>query len=352
MKTAQIRPYFLLILLLGSAILSLLILRPFLITLILAVICSVVVYPLHNFLLRKTNNRRSLSAILTLCIVCLVLLIPLQFVGTRVFSEVQNVYISLTTAGSGGIQAPLQKVGSSLERFIPGANAYISSYSQNIDEYFQQFLKWSVGNLGGFFSGLSHFAIQLFIFFMAVYYLLVEGKQLREHVIHWSPLDDTDDTLLLRKVAASIKSVIWGSIGVAFIQAVCATIGFTIFGMPNAILWGFVTLFAALVPSAGTGLVFVPAVIYLFITDHTGGAIGLAIWGAVFVGTIDNFISPLLSGRGTKLNPLITLLSVFGGLSFFGFAGVFLGPIAVSFFFSLFAVYKASMGNKETGQIV
>ena len=63
-------------------------------------------------------------------------------------------------------------------------------------------------------------------------------------------------------------------------------------------------LFSALVPNVGTSLALIPAIIYLFLTDNTGNAIGLAIWEALAVGLIDNILSPNWSSAQTKLHPL------------------------------------------------
>ena len=68
-------------------------------------------------------------------------------------------------------------------------------------------------------------------------------------------------------------------------------------------------------------------------------AVGLLIWSLLAVGLIDNLLGPRLMGKGMQIHPLIVLLSVFGGLAFFGPAGVFLGPLCVSLFFALVSIH-------------
>ena len=68
-------------------------------------------------------------------------------------------------------------------------------------------------------------------------------------------------------------------------------------------------------------------------------AIGLAVWGIFVVGLADNFLKPILMNRGVRLQPLLVLLSVLGGLAFFGPIGFIAGPVIVSLGFSLLRLY-------------
>jgi predicted PurR-regulated permease PerM len=107
-------------------------------------------------------------------------------------------------------------------------------------------------------------------------------------------------------------------------------------------VWGSIAAVAALIPGVGTALVVVPGVLYLFFTGSTGYAIGLLIWGLLAVGLIDNLLGPLVVNRGIKIHPFIILLSVLGGLTFFGLVGFILGPLIIAFLFALLEIYKNS----------
>jgi predicted PurR-regulated permease PerM len=113
--------------------------------------------------------------------------------------------------------------------------------------------------------------------------------------------------------------------------------------VPNPLLWGSFTVLAALVPNVGTSLSLVPAVLYLFMMDRTGAGIGMAIWGALAVGLIDNVVSPRLIGAQAKLHPVLVLFSVLGGLQLFGFLGFLIGPIIMSMFVVLIEVYSVDL---------
>ena len=96
---------------------------------------------------------------------------------------------------------------------------------------------------------------------------------------------------------------------------------------------------AALIPGIGTALVLIPAILFLFITGEMFSGVGLIVWVVVAVGLVDNFLGPKLVGHGMQLHPLIILLSVFGGIGFFGPIGFLLGPLAISLLFVLIDIY-------------
>lgn len=346
MSQDKIRSYFLLALLIISGTLAVWILKPYIITLVIGVIFAVTLYPLYTYFLKKLNNRTSLAALVTLLIVTILIVSLLGFIGTRVFIEAQQVYVSLISNSSDlSLERTTQSVGIFSEKIIPGSQVYISQIGSELSIYAKQALEWSFGKVGSIFGRVTSLIAHLFIFLMSLYYIFQHGTALRNNIIKWSPLIDSKDDELLKKISNAVTGVVRGAIGTAIIQGVVACFGFLIFGVPNAFLWGLLTIFTALIPNIGTSLVLIPSLLYLLFTGHTTAALGLGIWAVLAVGSIDNIVSPLLSRRGTHLNPLITLLSVFGGLSLFGIAGVLIGPIAISIFFTIFTVYTETLNK-------
>jgi predicted PurR-regulated permease PerM len=124
---------------------------------------------------------------------------------------------------------------------------------------------------------------------------------------------------------ATIKSVVYGTIGTAIAQSILTALGLWLAGVPGALLLGFLTFFMALTP-IGAPLVWIPASIWLFYMEETGWAIFLALWGIFVVGVADNFIRPYFISRGSDLPFVLVFLGVFGGAIAFGFLGIFLGP--------------------------
>lgn len=340
MQTARIRAYFLLFLLIATALLVLSLLRPFLVTLALAVVFAVLLYPLYSFLLRHLGKRRSIAGLLTLLVAVLLVITPLTLLGARLLIESQQLYYSLVEDGNGAILERLATTaGQTLSPIIPNAPVYAQQLSGELHLYTQQVLSWLIQHLSSAFSGVLGLMLRLFIFLMALFYFLVEGTKIRKAVIRLSPLLDKDDENIFSSLERTINSVVKGTLIVAVVQGMMASLGYTLFGVPNPLLWGVTTSIAALVPGVGTSLVIFPCIVYLFITGHLFQAAGLLVWGLTAVGLIDNFLGPRLMGSGAQLHPLAILISVLGGISLMGPAGIFLGPLLLSLLLALFNVY-------------
>jgi len=126
---------------------------------------------------------------------------------------------------------------------------------------------------------------------------------------------------------ATIRSVTTGIIGVALIQSIFAALGFLVVGIPGAGLWAVIFLVAAILQFGG--LVFVPAVIYMFAIASTTKAVMFLVW-CVIVGVMDNVLKPLLLGRGVPVPMAVVFLGAIGGFVAMGIIGLFVGAIILS----------------------
>ncbi len=341
MQSKTLQPYFLLALLGGALILSFYILKPFLAPLILAMIFAVVLQPVYRFVSVRLRGRESLASLGTVLIFTVCVLAPASFVASQLVGEAQELYISVSERGAeetlGVVITAAEAV---LIPLVPDASERIDAFVANIDVYAKQGLDWIMRHIGAAFSGVATFLLALFVFYVALYYLIRDGHLVVRRLIDLSPLSDTDDTVIFDRLGMAVDSVIKGQLLVALIQGSLTGLGFYLFGIPSAVLWGVVAAVAALVPSLGTALVIAPAVAYLALTGSLGAAAGLALWGAVAVGLVDNVLGPKFMSSGLRLHPLIVILAVVGGVMLFGPIGLFLGPLSLSLLFVLLSIYR------------
>lgn len=342
MDQATAGKYFLLALLLGAAIMAFFIAQPFLTPLALAAVFAVVLQPIYRDVLSVMRKYPSAAAGLTVIFSIIAIIVPISFIGAQIAREASAVYTSLTQSGDG--LTALNNLAKNLEEtataYIPGAGNFADQLSANISRYAQAALQWIIGHAGAAFSSIASTFLSLFIFLIALFYFLKDGQSLKSELMRMSPLRDTYDQTLFTRLEAAVNSVVRGNLTIALLQGTLTTIGFSIFGVPNAVLWGTVAAIAAMIPGIGTALVFIPTIIYLYFTGNTFGAVGLIIWGALAVGLIDNLLTPRLISHGIQLHPLIVLIAVIGGISFFGAVGIFLGPLVLSFLFTLLSIYS------------
>ena len=128
-----------------------------------------------------------------------------------------------------------------------------------------------------------------------------------------------------RKLEKLIEGLIYGQILVRFIQAIMGTFGFLILGIDSALLWGTMTFFVAFLPLVGTGLIWGPLALIYFVKGSYFISFGIVVVG-IIISSIDNLLLPYFISEKTNIGPIITLISILGGLEFFGFYGILLGP--------------------------
>ncbi len=340
-----VRLTFFFALLAGVAFLAFLIVQPYLVTLAVATALSVVAHPLYTRLLTWTKGIKSLSAICTILITTILILVPLALISVQVVQEARAVYdrLSIPEEGATGFLGTIElNINALLATYMPSA-------AVDFDSLARQALAWIAANVGQLFATTLQGFIQVAIGIVAFYYLLKDGDYFMQTLISLSPLSDKNDKTIIKRLSVAIGSIMKGSLLIALLQGFVSAIGFLIFGIPSAVLWGSIAAVGALVPGVGTSVVIIPAVGYLFLTDHLFQAIGLAIWGATAVGLIDNFLGPILVGRGAQIHPLLIMFAVIGGIGFFGPLGFILGPLALSFLFALLDIYKMMISSpRET----
>src|SRR3989338_3772569 len=236
--------YFLLILLAGIFVLAFFIFKPFLYALILAIVFATVFEPVHKKVFAIMRERKSLAAFLATISVLVVVVAPLAFLSTQIFQEATRLYSSLIE--NGGATNLSRFVGDtiqSLTRFSPAP----IEFSFDVSQYLKQGLSLLLQHLGSLFANVAKAMVGVFVFLVALYYLFKDGHKLKEVVVALSPLQDIHDETIFNKLALAINSVLKGRLAVGLVQGILTAVGFAIFGVPNAALWGSVAAIAALI---------------------------------------------------------------------------------------------------------
>ncbi len=314
-------------------ILSILVLSPFLTTLALAVILSVLLNPIFKKVTKFFFKNKSIGALMTILITLVVIFVPLTFLSFQIFAEAQSAYNSLGIVDTSSILKINQSIDKSLKTIIPNIDVHI-------EQYFGNLYSWLISNLGAFFSGTFNVLIKVLIIAISLFFLLKDGESIHKSVKDMIPISGESYDYLVKSVKTTINSVVFGSILVAIIQGIISGIGFAIFGIPNAILWGTVATAAAFVPGFGVGALFVPMMIYAYLYGSLFEVFGLLLWAMIFINAIESILRPMIIHRTVNIHPLFILFSILGGISLFGAVGAILGPIILSLLFAMVRVYK------------
>lgn len=313
-----------------------LIMSPYVTPIFLAGVFTVLFSPIHKRMLRVLSQNVSLAALATVLIVLCLILIPLIFLGVLMFQEVLSIYGTLSQGNLAFtlVDNTIASIESHIRNIVPAFEIHANVYV-----YIETGLRWLASHLNTFFSGIFSFIFQIFIIIVAMFFFYRDGDKLHAFALKWSPLSDAYDDSIITKIEHAVSSVVKGALTTAIVQGLMVGLGFAIFGIPNPVLWGVVATIAALIPLVGTGIITMPAGAWLLLTGHPFAGAGLIVWGLVCVGLIDNVLNPYMMKKGMNVHPFLILLSVFGGLAYFGPVGFLAGPIVLAFFFVLLEIY-------------
>jgi predicted PurR-regulated permease PerM len=195
--------------------------------------------------------------------------------------------------------------------------------------------------LGSVLSLTSHALLLIFFTSLTAYYLLLEGGRLTQFAVRLSPLPMEETVALLSEFHDVSIGTLLGIGVICLVQGVAAGIGFAIFGVASAVVWGALTGVASLVPTIGTALVCFPIAGIEFMHGRTLSALGLLLWwGFAVVALPDYYLRPRLLRGHMRLHSLLVFIALFGGLEAFGVMGLLLGPLFVAFFVALLRIYE------------
>ena len=141
-----------------------------------------------------------------------------------------------------------------------------------------------------------------------------------------------EQAMLGERLAAVVRATVMGTIVIGIAQGTTGGIVMALIGVPNAALLGVLMAFASLVPVAGTGLVWVPVSLYLFLAGEPVRGLTMAIMGLFFIGSVDTVLRPILVRRASRVPDGLVLVTTLGGASMFGLNGVLIGPMSAALF--------------------
>lgn len=190
---------------------------------------------------------------------------------------------------------------------------------------------------------LSNLVTMLFF----LYYLLYWGREVEMTLFKIIPLKDANTAILASETKKMVKANAIGIPLISIIQGFVATLGYFIFKVDEFALWGFFTGVFAFFPVVGTMVVWVPLVVYMYVSGDTLNATGLLFYSLLITGNIDYVARITIMKKMGNVHPVITVLGVLIGLGLFGFIGLIFGPLLVSYIVVLFRIYMNEFTTQE-----
>jgi len=316
-----------------------LMLLPFINVLAWATVLVILFHPIHQRLVALTG-RPSWSALLSTVIVIAVILVPLSSLTLVVAKEIGDVAKNT----QGFISSLLSPNSPVIGRIMGWLGRYIDTSHLDTQGYLMERLNGLTGTIVGrtlgLVGGVLGAIIQSFFIVFTMYYFFRDGDRIYDAMLDMIPLEAAQTRMIIDRTREVIHASVYGVIVIAGVQGTLGGLAFAVLGLPSPLVWGVVMFFLSMVPLVGSTVVWVPTAIYLAVNGHWGKGLALFLWGALVIGTIDNFLRPKLVGERAGLHELLIFFSVLGGLRIWGALGLALGPVVVAITLALLEIIR------------
>jgi predicted PurR-regulated permease PerM len=316
------------------------ILEPFTGALLWAGLLAFLLFPLNRRLRVWLRGYTSAAALLLTIAVVLMVVVPTILLGVTFVSEAAALAGQLQAAAAQHqIQSP-----SDLANLVEKAAHWLGDrFPVPVDQVRasllaagEQLARSAVSLVGSLFASLIDLVIAVVVALFVLFFFLRDGERMVTRVMVMVPLDDRRKTRLLSHLADVTRALVLGAIVTALVQGTLAGVGFALAGVPWSIVFGVLSVGAAVVPVVGTALVWVPVAAWLGFSGHWKAALFVLVWGAAVVSSADHVVRPLFISSRAKISTLPVFIGLLGGISAFGPIGIFLGPVVIALVLALF----------------
>ena len=314
--------------------------RRFLMAILLAGIFSALANPLYRRFERWFAGRRAVASVVTLLLLTTGVLLPVGALLGMVTAQAVEVgesvkpWVEKQLTRPGGLSDLLVSVPF-YDRIQPHEKAILEKAGEMVGTV-SRFL---IDRLSSVTIMTIQFLFTVFILLYSMFFFLMDGDKLLKKILFYLPLQEADERRLLEKFTKVTRATLKGTVVIGVLQGGLAGLAFFVVGIQGAVFWGTIMVVLSIIPGIGTALVWVPAAIVLAAGGYMIKAIGLAVFCAVVVGSVDNFLRPLLVGRDTQMHELLILFGTLGGIFMFGIVGFIVGPIVAALFTTIWEIY-------------
>ena len=340
MNKEAINRWVLLLLVIFISALFLSMIRQFLMAIFLAAIISALSYPLYNSLNDRFRGKSALASITTVIIMVCVIFIPLAGLIGIVTAQAIKVGEMVTPWVEQQLSQP-DAISNALEAlpFIDQIEPYRNLVVKKAADLVSIVSGFMMNKLTEVTLGTVNFVIMSFIMLYCMFFFLIDGMKVLEKILYYLPLEDDDERRMLDKFTSVTRATLKGTLVIGILQGGLAGLAFAVVGITGAVFWGTIMAILSIIPSVGSAIVWGPAAIILVATGHLAKGIGLAIFCAVVVGSLDNLLRPILVGKDTQMHELMILFGTLGGIMMFGVVGLVIGPIVAALFVTVWEIY-------------
>lgn len=324
---------------------------PFLLPLFLAAITAIVAQPLHEWMLKKCRNRRTVAAGATTAILVSAVLLPSLVItvlsSLQLAGFVQQVFSVEAMEKQQAWKDHVDPVLGTIASWIPDytAERLEADITHNLkalaDRLAGNTLKLASSTVGAIVTLL----VAMSVFLVALYYFLADGHALATSIREMIPVDMQQQSRMSHEFTKVTRAVVTATLLAAMVQGFMTAVALQFLGFGHFLVFLVISTIAAMIPMVGAWMVWLPCAILLALQGHWTGAIVLVLYGSLGVSLADNVVRMYVLNTDAQLHPLLALVSVLGALDVFGLWGIFIGPIVASCFTAALQIFNQEVRN-------
>jgi predicted PurR-regulated permease PerM len=315
------------------------IVQPFLTQIAWALVLAICLAPAHSRIARRIGPLRA-AIVLTVLALLLLFLPALAAVAALVRQGPAVVdYVHGQLNDRGGPMGLFHVVWDWLHARIPNLppeEDVVARLSASIGG----FAGLVASRAGSVVKGALGVLFDLLITLGILFFVLKDSHSFAAMAPRLLPFGRAQNERLLTLVRDIVSASVTSMLVVALIQGLLGGLTFLLLGLPGAALWAGLMTVLALLPAVGAALVWAPAAIWLAVSGSLVKGVVLALVGLLILGNVDNVVRPLLLSGTARMNTLVLLVSLLGGVSAFGFIGIVLGPVVAAVVTALVESYQ------------
>ncbi len=337
-----------------------LILRPFFSPILWAVILATTTYPVYIWLLARVGHSGNVAAGIMTGGVLIMAVVPALYgmilagqQGVEAYSQASEWLKEGHLNDLGGVLAKVPGVGG-LSQELVGRLIVTNSgkVEASLLEGGKAVSTFLLSQGVDFAKNALFLATDFLIMLFTLFFVFRDGPHTCDTILRAIPLEEEHKAKIFERLNTTMKAVVRGTLLTAVAQGATAGVTYYLLGVPFSVFLGALSGLLSLLPVGGTAIVWAPVALYLLLSGAVAKGVILIGVGAGLVGLMDNLLQPLLVGGKARLPVLPLFLVSFGGLAYFGFLGLFLGPILLAVVLVTFVIYQEEYQQQGNGMII
>lgn len=303
-----------------------------------AMLLYMALQPVFNFIMRYIK-RRGISSLVMIVLLILIIIIPTIFIIAEVVNQIYHLYFLVETEIKAGTIKDIYNTPY-VQEVLNFLNIETGDITSRVSEFIKNITGMALSSAQAVIAYPLSLIINFFFLFLMLFFLFKDGNKVQSIFYKLMPFPDDIEESVVNRMKEVIRVLLTGNLLIMLAQGLMVGIGLFFVDIRLAFLGGSIATIFSLIPVIGTSLVWLPAVIYLIFVESYLKALFLGIWCLAWFLLLENLVKPKVFGERLKFHPVVFFFLLLGSLQAFGLPGIFIGPLLLTLFYSLWEIYR------------